>query len=125
MIRRSNLLTLVAALAAPALAHAAGDPAKGATVFKQRCGVCHVSAAGAAATMGPNLFGVVGRKAGSTAGFTYSDAIKASGLTWSATELDSFLTAPNKKVPGTRMFINVTNPADRADLIAFLATLKK
>lgn len=124
MIRRLPFAALLAALALPALAHAAGDPAKGATLFKQRCAVCHVDAAGAATTVGPNLFGVVGRKAASTS-FNYSDALKSSGLTWSATEIDSFITAPNKKVPGTRMFINVTNPADRADLIAFLSTLKK
>ncbi len=124
MIRRSTL-ALIAALALPAAAHADGDPAKGAILFKQRCAVCHVAAPGAASTVGPNLFGVVGRKAASAPGFNYSDALKASGLTWSAAEIDSFITAPNKKVPGTRMFISVPSPADRADITAFLASLKK
>ena len=121
---RNISLALVAALALPGLAFAAGDPAKGATLFKQRCGVCHVNTADATPTAAPNLFGVVGRKAASTS-FNYSDALKASGLKWTPADLDSFLTGPNKKVQGTRMVINVSNPTDRADLIAYLSTLKK
>ncbi len=124
MLRRTALPILIAALALPAMAQAAGDAAKGATLFKQRCSMCHVSAAGAAPIAAPNLFGVAGRKAASTS-FNYSDALKASGLTWTAANLDAFLAAPNKKVPGTRMVISVPAEQDRADIVAYLSTLKK
>ena len=125
MIRPATLAVLAAALALPSLAHAAGDATKGAALFKQRCAACHVSEAGATPMAGPNLFGVVKRKAASTSFANYSDALKASGLTWTPAEIDAFLTAPNKKVPGTRMVISVPAPADRADLVAYLSTLKK
>jgi cytochrome c len=74
--------------------------------------------------MAPNLYGVVGRKAASTA-FGYSAALKASGLTWDPATLDRFLTSPMKLVPGTRMLIPVSDPKQRADLIAYLGSLKK
>ncbi len=125
MIRPFALAALAAALALPNLAQAAGDPAHGGVLFKQRCAVCHVSAEGAAATSAPNLFGVVGRKAGTAAGFHYSTAMTAYGQAWGASNLDSFLAAPSKLVPGTRMYINVAKPEDRADLIAYLSSLKK
>ena len=125
MLRFSTLSAAVAAaLALPALAHAAGDAAKGSALFKQRCGVCHVSTDGARATIAPNLFGVVGRKAGSTS-FSYSEALKSSGLVWTPSELDSFLAAPTKTVSGTRMTINMPAAPDRADLIAYLSSLKR
>jgi cytochrome c len=108
----------LSAVAAPALA--AGDAARGKTVFT-RCAACHKPASG---PMGPSLNGVVGRKAGAATGFRYSKALTASGKTWSEGELDAFLAAPGKAVPGTSMFINLPNPTDRADVIAYLATVK-
>lgn len=127
MLSRSPLAAAlaVAALAAPALANAAGDAAHGGMIFKQRCAACHVNEAGAEPKIAPNLFGVVKRKAASTGFAGYSDALKASGLTWTSDNLDVFLTAPNTKVPGTRMVISVPATQDRADLIAYLATLKR
>jgi len=111
------LSLLFAAAAAPALAQ---DAAAGAAFFKQRCQSCHTVTPGQA----PNLYGVVGRKAASTT-FGYSPALKGSGLTWDAATLDKFLTSPMKLVPGARMLIPVTDPKQRADLIAYLASLKK
>ncbi|MDG2523440.1 c-type cytochrome [Caulobacter segnis] len=108
----------LSAVAVPALA--AGDAARGKTLFS-RCVTCHKPASG---PMGPSLNGVLGRKAGTATGFRYSKALTASGKTWSETELDAFLAAPGKAVPGTSMFINVANPKDRADVIAYLATVK-
>jgi cytochrome c len=117
-----TLSALVLATAAgPALAQ---DVAAGAATFKSRCQACHTAAPGQPPGMGPNLFGLVGRKAASTQ-FNYSAALKASGLTWSKATLDTFLTAPTKMVPGTRMMIPVTDTKERGDLIAYLATLKK
>lgn len=104
------------ALAPPA----AATPDEGATIFRQRCQSCHSADAGKTSPLGPNLAGVVGRKAASTA-FSYSAALKSSGLTWNRETLDSFLTAPARKVPGTRMVVSVPDAQQRAKLIAFLA----
>ena len=125
---KSSLLALsllLAAAAAPALAQ---DAAAGGAFFKQRCSTCHTvtpgQSPGLAPGLAPNLYGVVGRKAASTT-FNYSTALKASGLTWDAATLDKFLTSPMKLVPGTRMLIPVADAKQRADLIAYLASLKK
>ena len=119
---RSTLLAAapVAAAASPAMAQ---NAAAGAVVFQQRCQVCHAAPQGQPHGIGPNLAGVVGRKAASTA-FPYTDALKASGLTWDKATLDRFLTAPGKLVPGTRMFVSVADPKERGDLVAYLASLK-
>jgi cytochrome c len=114
-------LLILAAAAAPAMAQ---DAAAGAALFKQRCSTCHSVTPGQTSSLAPNLAGVVGRKAASTT-FSYSAALKASGLTWDPATLDKFLTSPMKLVPGTRMLIPVSDPKQRADLIAYLATLKK
>jgi cytochrome c len=114
------LLSAGLALAPQALA----QQKDGGTIFRQRCQMCHVTAAGQKAGLGPNLSGLVGRKAAGT-DFLYSAALKGSGLKWDKATLDTFLTAPAKMVPGTRMAISVSNPADRAALIDYLATLKK
>jgi cytochrome c len=109
--------------AATAAAHAA-DAAKGANVFK-RCAMCHTDAKGGGNGIGPNLFGVVGRKAASLPDFMYSGALKNAGLTWTPATLDKWISGPMRMVPGTKMaFAGVPNAEQRADLIAFLATLK-
>lgn len=113
---------LIAAVATPAAA--AGDAAKGATDFKTKCQMCHTIAAGQKGTLGPNLRGVVGRKAGSTDFAMHSPQLKAYGKTWNAALLDQWLTSPVKLVPGARMVINVPAKADRDDIIAYLATQK-
>ena len=112
-------LTLAAALPATALA----QPAPGASLFASKCQICHsVAAKGAPALLAPNLRGVVGRKAAAGAFPSYSAALKKSGLTWSKDTLDTFLAAPGKMVPGTRMVIAVPDAKQRADIIAWLAT---
>lgn len=116
-----SIVILAAAVAAPAIAQ---DAAAGAATFKMRCQTCHSTVAGQAPTVGPNLNGVVGRKAASTA-FNYSAGLKASGLTWDPSTLDKFLTAPSKLAPGTRMLIPTADPKQRADLIAYLGSLKR
>lgn len=102
----------------------AGDPAKGKTVF-QRCAICHRVEKDSGNGLGPNLFGVVGRKAGSVAGFSYSAAMKGSGITWSADKLDAYIEHPAAVVPGNRMaFAGITDAGQRADVVAYLAMLK-
>lgn len=105
-------------LCSPAIATAA-PPAGGELLFRQRCQACHSSQAGQPAKVGPNLAGVVGRKAAATQ-FNYSAALKQSGLTWTAQNLDRFLAAPSKTVPGTRMVISVSDAAQRKALIDYL-----
>ncbi len=117
-----KMIALVALAAlAPVAAHAE-DVAAGKAVFTQ-CTACHAYKAGAVGVAAPNLHGVVGRKAAATQ-FSYSAALKASKLTWDAATLNTFLKAPGKLVPGTRMVIAVTDDTKRANLIAYLATLK-
>jgi cytochrome c len=113
--------TFVLALGAiPALA--AGDPEHGKTVFNL-CAACHSPDAGVN-KLGPSLFGVVGRPTGSVTGFHYTPALAAFNKTWTPELLDQWLQGPQKLVPGTAMFINVSNDQNRADVIAYLETLK-
>jgi cytochrome c len=102
----------------------AADAKNGATVF-QRCAICHSNTKGAAAKIGPNLFGVVGRKAGTQPDFSYSAAMKAAGFVWTSEKLTAYVQHPQVVVPDNRMaFAGITRPADAADLVAYLGTLK-
>lgn len=116
-------LALAAMASAQEAAFAADDAPAGETVFRQRCQACHSATSGQPARIGPNLAGVVGRKAAATA-FNYSPALKASGITWTRANLDRFLTGPSRMVPGTRMAVALTDNAQRAALINFLAASK-
>lgn len=110
----------VLALAPPAMA---GDAAAGARVFQGQCGLCHVAAAGASPTVGPNLYGVVGRKAGSQPAYMsrYSPAMRTFGKVWTASLLEEYLANPAKLVPGNRMpYAGLHNPAQAADVAAWL-----
>lgn len=121
----AGLLSLVLAVVAGTAAQAAGDAAAGEKVFKRFCTTCHIATEKGSPRQGPTLWGVVGRKAGSVEGFRYTSANKNSGLTWTPEELDKYLTDPRAVVPGTAMaFAGVKNPEERANLIAYLATLK-
>jgi cytochrome c len=116
-------LTILAAAAfvtlATAPSRADGDPAKGKKVFA-KCMACHTTEAGKN-KVGPSLHGVFGRKSGSLEGFTYSDAMKNAGITWSEAELDKYLTNPKKDVPGNKMaFPGLPKPDDRANVVAYL-----
>jgi len=117
------IASLAAAFAAGA-AQAAGNAANGATVFS-RCAICHSNAKGAPARIGPNLFAIAGRKAATQPDFSYSAALKNSGITWTSANLDKWIAAPAAMVPGNRMaFAGVANAQQRADLVAYLDTLK-
>ena len=122
---RSYLLAL-ALFAVPLVAAspARADEAAGEAVFKKFCMVCHSTQAGAN-KIGPSLAGIVGRKAGTVPGYTYTDANKNSGVTWDEKTLDTYLTDPKKFVPGTKMlFAGVKNDADRQALIDYLKSQK-
>lgn len=117
---------LIAGLAGAA-ALAAGpapDPVKGKAVFA-RCAVCHDLNTGAN-RIGPSLKGVLGRKGGTFPGYAYSTAMKGKGVTWNAATLNAYLANPVGYVPGNKMpLAPITNPADRANLIAYLAQAAK
>lgn len=109
--------------AAPAAAAVVGDAAKGQKSFA-KCAACHTINPGGAAGAGPNLAGVYGRKAASGS-FGYSDALKGKGVTWDDASLDAWLTDPAAFAAGTKMgFAGISNPQERADVIAYLKTVK-
>jgi cytochrome c len=100
-------------------AWADGDAARGEKRFEE-CAACHKMEPGANA-VGPSLFGIFGRKAGELEDFRFSPAIRRSGIIWGPETLDAFLTDPQATVPANRMpYAGMPDPADRADLIAFL-----
>ena len=105
-----------------AFASLTGDAAKGQTIFNQ-CRACHAPVAGANG-IGPSLFGVVGRTAGSVEGYAYSPANKGSGIHWTPDTIYTYLESPARMVPGTKMSFMLADPQARADVIAYLATLK-
>lgn len=96
--------------------------ARGKLLF-MRCAACHTVNAGGANKVGPNLSGVVGRKAGAAQGFKYSPAMSKAKVTWDETTLDKWLARPASVVPGTSMvFAGLAKPEDRKALIAYLKT---
>jgi cytochrome c len=111
----------IAAASMFAVTPAPAQNANGQTLFNQRCKACHTVTAGSAATTGPNLRGVVGRKAGSSK-YTYSAAMKNSKLVWTKPMLEKYLAAPAKTVPGTKMVVSVSNAAQRTAIIDYLVT---
>jgi cytochrome c len=100
------------------LASAAVD--KGESAAK-KCATCHTFGKGEKDLVGPNLYGVVGRPKGTEGGYAYSAALKGKGGNWTVEDLDTFLQAPGKFAPGTKMtFIGLPRGSERADVIAYL-----
>lgn len=118
--RARAALALATSLSATTLA-AQPDAARGAAAYAARCGGCHSVEAD---RVGPRHAGVFGRRAGSVAGFDYSPALKASTLIWDAKTLDRWLTDPETVIPGQRMGYSLADPTLRADIVAYLATLR-
>ena len=115
------------ASAQTAPASSAASIRQGKTYFSQHCAICHADTLSADGSplneQGPGLVGVFGRRAASVQGFSYTDALGKSGLTWDAKTLDRFLTDPAATVPGTTMPASIRNPAARHNVIAYLAEL--
>jgi len=119
---RAIVITLAIALFATTAN--AGDAANGKIVFG-RCAICHTVQKGGPNGLGPNLFGVAGRKAASLPNFAFSAALKKSGITWTPDKLKAWVSAPARLVPGTKMaFAGIANPKQVDDVVAYLATLK-
>ncbi|HCM83382.1 MAG TPA: cytochrome c family protein, partial [Rhodospirillaceae bacterium] len=89
------------------------------------CAACHTMEKGGANKVGPAMWGVFGARKGHIDGFAYSKELLAKGGNWDAEELNHFLAAPKKHIPGTKMgFAGIKKPQDRADIIKYLETLK-
>jgi len=97
---------------------------RGAKIFK-KCATCHTAGKGEAAKVGPNLYGIVGKKRAGFQGFSYSDAMKTKGGSWDTESINIFVTKPKDFIPGTKMaFPGLKKPQDRADVILFLQKQK-
>jgi cytochrome c2 len=124
MMSMIRLICALALASAASVAHAQGDAARGEQRFED-CASCHTLTSGQNG-VGPSLFGVLGRKAGSLEDYRYSPAIKRSGIVWSPQTLDNFIADPQKAVPANRMpYAGMTDAAARSDLIAYLQKMSK
>jgi len=123
-MKNTALLTLALILNAglysmPALA--AGDAEAGSKIFPRLCGGCHQVGESARPGFGPQLNGIIGRPAGASANYVYSDAMKNSGITWNRETLTAYLKDPKGVVPGTRMiFWGLSDEEKIDDLLAYL-----
>jgi cytochrome c len=117
-MRRTPVILLLWVLAVPQAQSA--DPAAGQAAFA-RCKICHTVEAGGRSTVGPNLHGVFGRKAGASDKFAYSEAMKNSGIVWDDDNLAKYLRSPREFIPGNKMaFPGIKDDGLIADLVAYL-----
>jgi cytochrome c len=122
---------LAALLALGGAASAAGDPAKGEAAFKAKCAICHQAGANAQNGVGPELTGIVGRKAATAPGYaTYSAGMKKlgeGGHVWTEEHIDQWISNPKAMIPDSMMalaFPGVPDANERADIIAYLKSAK-
>ena len=122
-VSRLCLAATLIAIASIPPAFAGEDVGAGQEIYQAQCSPCHSNQPGVNG-IGPSLAGVAGRKAGSLRGFHFTPALQGSGLTWTADNFIQFLADPSKLVPGTAMTVMVPAATGRANLFAYLATLK-
>ena len=127
MILRFTLVVAAGLAVSAASAAETGNAARGKNLFSRTCQNCHSTAIGVN-KIGPSLRGVVGRKAGGVPDFAYSASMKANadaGGTWTVEAIDAYLADPRADKHGVKMFFKGFPKAkDRADVIAYLRTLK-
>lgn len=116
-LRSLRILPVVAIALAETHAAAGPDAGRGELLYEQRCGACHGLDAD---RVGPHHRGVVGRRAGSVAGYDYSPALRQADFVWNSVSLDAWLANPEALVPGQRMGYSVPDATDRADIVAYL-----
>ncbi|KRP65080.1 c-type cytochrome [Pseudomonas orientalis] len=104
---------------------AAGDAEAGAKLFSKTCGGCHSVGDDARGGFGPQLNGIIGRPAGTTTDYQYSDAMKNSGVVWTRDKLAAYIEAPKKVVSGTRMiFWGISDREKIENILAYLETFQ-
>ena len=127
-MKKMALVALTAVLAVfPALTAEAsgGDARAGKQVFTQ-CAACHKIDASGTSGIGPNLNKVVGRRIGTLPGFRYSPAMAGASRVWTERELDAYLAAPAKTLPGNKMpYAGMARPADRQNVIAYIKSASR
>jgi cytochrome c len=117
-------LLVPAALILSAGSALAQSAERGERTFNQQCKACHTVEKGGSSPIGPNLFGVAGRKAGTLDGYSYSEAMKKSGITWDDAALGDYLKDPKAKVPQGKMaFAGLRQAAQLGDVVAYLKKL--
>ena len=121
-LRLRTTLTILSGVvcATIAIAASAPDPGRGRDAFEKRCTGCHELDK---AKIGPPLRGVYGRNAGKDPQFAYSDAVKAATVTWDESTLDRWLADTESVIPDNDMSFRLSDPADRANIIAYLKQL--
>ncbi|MCK3828695.1 cytochrome c family protein [Pseudomonas sp. W2Aug9] len=118
------LLTLALTIVG-APAFAAGDAEAGGKLFTKTCGGCHSIGEGARGGFGPQLNGIIGRPAGTTPDYQYSDAMKNSGVVWTRDKLAAYIEDPKSVVSGTRMiFWGISDPQKIENILAYLDTFQ-
>ena len=125
MSKKALLLSVTALAMIQAIhsAHAA-DANAGKTTFRAQCGLCHSAEPNDnGGAQGPSLQGIFGRAAASNPDFSYTEALRSSGLTWNAETLDRFLASPTTVVPGSAMVVPLTKDEERANVIAYFEAL--
>jgi cytochrome c len=124
MPRTDLFIVALALLCSSNLAWAqSGSPSAGAATFRLNCSPCHTKEPGRN-SIGPSLYGVVGRPAASLPTYSYSPAMQQSRIVWTEESIGSFLSSPAAKVPGTKMtFLGIPEADRRDDLVAYLKTL--
>lgn len=121
LLAQTSTKALAPAAAREWVTPVSGDVPHGEALYQSRCTACHAIDSN---KIGPAHRGVMGRRVGSLAGYKYSDELAHSRLRWTPQTLNAWLEDPEELVPGQRMGFQVDNAQERADLIAYLATLK-
>lgn len=120
-VKKFLLASCFVAYATIAQAGPSGDAEHGKAIYQQVCAACHSTEYNG---VGPAHKNVFGRRAGTQPNYAYSPALAASGVTWTDSNLNRWLTNPEAMVPGQKMGISVPSAEDRADVIGYLKSLQ-
>jgi cytochrome c len=125
-VKHASAALAVALALAGLIGSASADPSapSGQEVFERRCRTCHGGTEATLSSIGPNLAGIIGRKAGTQDSGVHSRAVIDSGIVWDRDSLRRFLAEPSGAVPGTLMGVGVTNPAELESLLDYLESLR-